>query len=305
MTPAAPALAGATVLIVDDDVRNVFALTSALELHGLTVLYADNGAAGIRLLTEHPEVDVVLMDTMMPDLDGNETTRLIRELPGGRELPVVFLTAKAMPGDREASLAAGATEYVTKPVDLDELLALMANWVTPPPPPPPGGADDRPSPRARRRRPAGEPAGAAGHPGGAGGRGRFRHERGGRAQAAAHRGLRGDPARRPHARHGRLRDGRAHQAARAHPAHPGPVPHGGGLRPAPGVPRLPGGRGRLHHQAVRPVGAALEGRRVRRPLVGARAAGRAGRRSAIGCAPPSTTPSSSSRTGRSTRRATG
>ena len=137
--PAVPGLAGATVLIVDDDVRNVFALTSALELHGLTVLYADNGAAGIRLLTEHPEVDVVLMDTMMPDLDGNETTRRIRELPGGRELPVVFLTAKAMPGDREASLAAGATEYVTKPVDLDELLALMANWVTPPAPPPPGG----------------------------------------------------------------------------------------------------------------------------------------------------------------------
>ncbi len=130
--PAVPGLAGATVLIVDDDVRNVFALTSALELHGLTVLYADNGASGIRLLTEHPEVDVVLMDTMMPDLDGNETTRLIRELPGGRELPVVFLTAKAMPGDRELSLAAGATEYVTKPVDLDELLALMSNWVTPP-----------------------------------------------------------------------------------------------------------------------------------------------------------------------------
>jgi CheY-like chemotaxis protein len=132
VAPAAPALAGATVLIVDDDVRNVFALTSALELHGLTVLYADNGAGGIRLLTEHPEVDVVLMDTMMPDLDGNETTRLIRELPGGRDMPVVFLTAKAMPGDREASLAAGATEYVTKPVDLDQLLALMANWVTPP-----------------------------------------------------------------------------------------------------------------------------------------------------------------------------
>ncbi len=130
--PAVPGLAGATVLIVDDDVRNVFALTSALELHGLTVLYADNGAAGIRMLTEHPEVDVVLMDTMMPDLDGNETTRLIRELPGSRELPVVFLTAKAMPGDREASLAAGATEYVTKPVDLDELLALMATLVTPP-----------------------------------------------------------------------------------------------------------------------------------------------------------------------------
>jgi signal transduction histidine kinase/HAMP domain-containing protein/ActR/RegA family two-component response regulator len=126
-----PELVGATVLIVDDDVRNVFALTSALELHGLTVLYADNGAEGIRLLTEHPEVDVVLMDAMMPDLDGNETTRRIRALPQGRDLPVVFLTAKAMPGDRESSLAAGATEYVTKPVDLDDLLPLMAAWVQP------------------------------------------------------------------------------------------------------------------------------------------------------------------------------
>ena len=129
--PAIPALEGATVLIVDDDVRNVFALTSALEMHGLRVLYADNGADGIALLTEHPEVDVVLMDTMMPDLDGNETTRRIRELPRGRDIPVVFLTAKAMPGDREASIAAGATEYVTKPVDLDRLLALMTTWVTP------------------------------------------------------------------------------------------------------------------------------------------------------------------------------
>ncbi|TQM45362.1 HAMP domain-containing protein [Pseudonocardia cypriaca] len=127
----APELAGVTVLIVDDDVRNVFALTSALELHGLTVIYADNGAEGIRLLTEHPEIDVVLMDAMMPDLDGNETTRRIRRLPQGRDLPIVFLTAKAMPGDRESSLAAGATDYVTKPVDLDELLALMASWVTP------------------------------------------------------------------------------------------------------------------------------------------------------------------------------
>jgi CheY-like chemotaxis protein len=126
-----PELTGATVLIVDDDVRNVFALTSALELRGLTVLYADNGLEGIRLLTEHPEIDVVLMDAMMPDLDGNETTRRIRALPQGRDLPVVFLTAKAMPGDRESSLAAGATEYVTKPVDLDDLLTLMAAWVSP------------------------------------------------------------------------------------------------------------------------------------------------------------------------------
>jgi CheY-like chemotaxis protein len=128
--PAAE-LTGRTVLIVDDDVRNVFALTSALELHGLRVLYADNGADGIGLLTRHPEVDIVLMDAMMPDLDGNETTRLIRNLPEGADLPVVFLTAKAMPGDRETSLAAGATDYVTKPVDLDELLATIASWVAP------------------------------------------------------------------------------------------------------------------------------------------------------------------------------
>jgi signal transduction histidine kinase/HAMP domain-containing protein/CheY-like chemotaxis protein len=123
-----PELAGVTVLIVDDDVRNVFALTSALELHGLRVLYADNGAEGIRLLSRHPEVDIVLMDAMMPDTDGNETTRIIRSLPQGRELPVVFLTAKAMSGDRESSLAAGASDYVTKPVDLDELLRIMATW---------------------------------------------------------------------------------------------------------------------------------------------------------------------------------
>uniref|UniRef100_UPI001E54DFBF HAMP domain-containing protein n=1 Tax=Pseudonocardia sp. TRM90224 TaxID=2812678 RepID=UPI001E54DFBF len=128
---ATPELSGATVLIVDDDVRNVFALTSALELHGLTVLYADNGTDGIRMLTQHPEIDIVLMDAMMPDLDGNETTRRIRALPQGKDLPVVFLTAKAMPGDRESSLAAGATDYITKPVDLDELLTLMASWVVP------------------------------------------------------------------------------------------------------------------------------------------------------------------------------
>ncbi|MGZ4508705.1 MAG: ATP-binding protein, partial [Blastococcus sp.] len=126
----APDLSGTTVLIVDDDVRNVFALTSALEMHGLEVLYADNGLDGIALLTEHPEVRIVLMDAMMPDLDGNATTRRIRALPQWQELPIVFLTAKAMPGDRESSLAAGASDYVTKPVDLDELLAIMASWVT-------------------------------------------------------------------------------------------------------------------------------------------------------------------------------
>jgi signal transduction histidine kinase/HAMP domain-containing protein/CheY-like chemotaxis protein len=130
-TPAADQLEGTSVLIVDDDVRNVFALTSALELHGMTVLYADNGADGNRLLTEHPEVDIVLMDAMMPEQDGYETTRAIRRHHQFAELPIVFLTAKAMPGDRESALAAGGTEYITKPVDLDELLELMASCVKP------------------------------------------------------------------------------------------------------------------------------------------------------------------------------
>jgi signal transduction histidine kinase/HAMP domain-containing protein/ActR/RegA family two-component response regulator len=128
-TPASRQLDGATVLIIDDDVRNVFALTSALELHGMTVLYADNGSDGVRLLAEHPEVDIVLMDAMMPDQDGYETTRVIRRNHRFADLPVVFLTAKAMPGDRESALAAGASDYITKPVDLDELIELMAAWV--------------------------------------------------------------------------------------------------------------------------------------------------------------------------------
>ncbi|NJC68719.1 HAMP domain-containing protein [Planosporangium thailandense] len=128
-SPAARQLDGSTVLIIDDDVRNVFALTSALELQGMTVLYADNGADGVRILGEHGRVDIVLMDAMMPNMDGNETTRLIRRNPHFADLPVVFLTAKAMPGDRESSLAAGASDYITKPVDLDELLEVMAAWV--------------------------------------------------------------------------------------------------------------------------------------------------------------------------------
>jgi CheY-like chemotaxis protein len=127
---AASQLDGTTVLIIDDDVRNVFALTSALELHGMTVIYSDNGVDGVRLLAEHPEVDIVLMDAMMPDQDGYETTRAIRRNHRFADLPVVFLTAKAMPGDRESALLAGASDYITKPVDLDELLELMASWVT-------------------------------------------------------------------------------------------------------------------------------------------------------------------------------
>jgi CheY-like chemotaxis protein/two-component sensor histidine kinase len=124
----ASSLVGASVLVVDDDVRNVFALTSALEMHGAEVTYADNGADGIRLLQERPDINLVLMDVMMPDMDGNETTAAIRLLPGRQDLPVLFLTAKAMAGDREKSFAAGASDYITKPVDLDHLLTAMRRW---------------------------------------------------------------------------------------------------------------------------------------------------------------------------------
>jgi CheY-like chemotaxis protein len=125
-------LDGATVLVVDDDIRNVFALTSALELHGMAVLYADNGADALQLLQARPDVDLVLMDVMMPGMDGNEATERIRRLPAFAELPIVFLTAKAMPGDRERSFAAGASDYVTKPVDLDRLLTVMRSWLVAP-----------------------------------------------------------------------------------------------------------------------------------------------------------------------------
>ncbi|HVF19537.1 MAG TPA: HAMP domain-containing protein [Mycobacteriales bacterium] len=122
-------LQGATVLVVDDDVRNVFALTSALEMYGMHVLYADNGRDGIRQLEDHPGVDLVLMDVMMPEMDGNETTAAIRRASRFDRLPILFLTAKAMAGDRDKSIAAGASDYITKPVDLDRLLSVMSSWL--------------------------------------------------------------------------------------------------------------------------------------------------------------------------------
>jgi signal transduction histidine kinase/HAMP domain-containing protein/CheY-like chemotaxis protein len=131
-SPESDPLQGATVLVVDDDVRNVFALTSALEVYGVVVLYADNGEDGIELLSMRPDINLVLMDVMMPGMDGNKTTQQIRKKPEYANLPVVFLTAQAMPGDRERSLVAGASEYVTKPVDLDRLLDVMRFWLAPP-----------------------------------------------------------------------------------------------------------------------------------------------------------------------------
>jgi HAMP domain-containing protein/signal transduction histidine kinase/CheY-like chemotaxis protein len=121
--------AGKKVLIVDDDVRNVFALTSVFEARGMDVLFAENGRDGLHTLQENPDVDLVLMDIMMPEMDGYETTRAVREHPEFSNLPIVALTAKAMKGDREKSIAAGASDYITKPVDVDQLLSLMRVWL--------------------------------------------------------------------------------------------------------------------------------------------------------------------------------
>ncbi|MFD8824202.1 HAMP domain-containing protein [Streptomyces sp. NPDC059605] len=120
---------GEKVLIVDDDIRNVFALTSVLEQHGLTVLYAENGRVGIEVLEQHDDVTVVLMDIMMPEMDGYATTTAIRRMPQFAGLPIVALTAKAMKGDREKAIESGASDYVTKPVDPDHLLSVMEQWM--------------------------------------------------------------------------------------------------------------------------------------------------------------------------------
>ncbi|MFI8962740.1 HAMP domain-containing protein [Streptomyces sp. NPDC053493] len=122
-------LHGRTVLVVDDDARNLYALSGILELHGITVLHAENGRRGIETLVAHPDVDLVLMDVMMPEMDGYAATARIREMPGYADLPVIAVTAKAMPGDREKSLASGASDYVTKPVDADELIACVSRWL--------------------------------------------------------------------------------------------------------------------------------------------------------------------------------
>ncbi|RZU24236.1 HAMP domain-containing protein [Streptomyces sp. BK239] len=120
---------GEKVLIVDDDIRNVFALTSVLEQHGLSVLYAENGREGIEVLEQHDDVAVVLMDIMMPEMDGYATTTAIRRMPQFSGLPIVALTAKAMKGDREKAIESGASDYVTKPVDPDHLLSVMEQWM--------------------------------------------------------------------------------------------------------------------------------------------------------------------------------
>jgi CheY-like chemotaxis protein/nitrogen-specific signal transduction histidine kinase len=122
-------LQGRKVLIVDDDIRNVFALTSTLELRGMKVVFAENGREGIERLHQHPNTELVLLDVMMPEMDGYETARAIRAMSRFEHLPIIALTAKAMKGDREKSIAAGASDYITKPVDVDQLVSMMRVWL--------------------------------------------------------------------------------------------------------------------------------------------------------------------------------
>ncbi|MFJ6901413.1 HAMP domain-containing protein [Streptomyces hokutonensis] len=128
---AGQVLPGRRVLIVDDDIRNVFALTHVLGRVGMPVLYAENGREGIETLERNPDVELVLMDIMMPEMDGYETIAAIRRAPRWTGLPIVALTAKAMPGDREKSIARGANDYVPKPVDVDQLLTVVCALLDP------------------------------------------------------------------------------------------------------------------------------------------------------------------------------
>jgi CheY-like chemotaxis protein len=126
---AASTLAGKRALIVDDDMRNIFALSTVLEDHQLEVLSADNGWDALRILRQTPDVDIVLMDIMMPEMDGMTTIREIRKIPSLKNLPIVAVTAKAMKGDREKCIEAGAWDYLSKPVDPDKLLAVLRSWL--------------------------------------------------------------------------------------------------------------------------------------------------------------------------------
>ncbi|MFF4383574.1 HAMP domain-containing protein [Kitasatospora sp. NPDC001547] len=124
------ALSGRTALVVDDDDRNLYAITSILELHGMHVLQAENGRAALEALAVHPGIDVILMDVMMPEMDGYSATAAIRAMPEHEGLPIIAVTAKAMVGDREKSLASGASDYITKPVDADEVISRIRRHLT-------------------------------------------------------------------------------------------------------------------------------------------------------------------------------
>ncbi|MBC8153584.1 MAG: response regulator, partial [Bacteroidetes bacterium] len=122
-------LMGKTILVVDDDVRNLFALTTAFERFDLNVITAESGREAITILTENDDVDIVLMDIMMPEMDGYETTQKIRREHKKTNLPIIAVTAKAMKGDREKCIDAGASDYITKPVKIDQLMSMMRIWL--------------------------------------------------------------------------------------------------------------------------------------------------------------------------------
>jgi len=121
-------LTGKNILVVDDDVRNLFALTTVFERYNINVTTAESGREAISILNENPEIDMVLMDIMMPEMDGYETTQKIRREHKNSTLPIIAVTAKAMKGDRQKCIEAGASDYITKPLKIDQLLSLMRIW---------------------------------------------------------------------------------------------------------------------------------------------------------------------------------
>ncbi|HTG69292.1 MAG TPA: response regulator, partial [Candidatus Udaeobacter sp.] len=121
--------AGKKVLIVDDDMRNIFAITTALESKRMKVVFAENGKDGIRVLQENPDIDLILMDIMLPEMDGYEAMRTLRQMPKYQLLPIIALTAKAMKEDKEKCLEAGASDYISKPVSLEQLFSLIQVWL--------------------------------------------------------------------------------------------------------------------------------------------------------------------------------
>jgi CheY-like chemotaxis protein len=121
-------LVGKNILVVDDDVRNLFALTTVFERHNINTITAESGKEAIAILNENPKIDMVLMDIMMPEMDGYETTQKIRREHKNSLLPIIAVTAKAMKGDRQKCIEAGASDYITKPLKIDQLLSLMRVW---------------------------------------------------------------------------------------------------------------------------------------------------------------------------------
>jgi len=120
---------GRKVVVIDDDIRNIFSLTSALEEHGMELHYAESGRSGVELLQRIPDADIALVDIMMPGMDGYETIREIRALANFANLPIVAVTAKAMKGDRQKCIEAGASDYVAKPVDMEQLVSVLRVWL--------------------------------------------------------------------------------------------------------------------------------------------------------------------------------